>query len=330
MKSDVVGRALAIAAVVLAASTYTLISIGGLVRNAGAGLACPDWPLCHGQLVPSQMLSATASSESVSLTGSHSTPIGQAPVQVFLEWFHRMIAGLVSLLLVGLSAFVAFSPRYRPPLLGPCLLALVLLLAQVVLGGLTVLGILSPKWVTSHLAVGLGFFAVLVVIALRFRSLTPVRGNKNSAAIRSGGLKWYFVVAAAAVYIQAVLGGLVSSNYAGLACPDFPKCLGSWWPIQMNLSWLAQKNVALHYVHRIGALVLTLYLGGLLGYCLWTQRLNVGLRRALWASGALLGVQVALGVSMVWLQIPLLASVGHLAVAAALWGLQVMVAHELG
>src|SRR3954454_16192043 len=75
---------------------FLLISLGGLVRNAGAGLSCPDWPLCYGRVVP---------------------PMSY---QVFLEWFHRLIAGSVSCALIGITAFIAYKPLLRKPLLKFC------------------------------------------------------------------------------------------------------------------------------------------------------------------------------------------------------------------
>src|SRR5262249_55243856 len=125
----------------LAVLIFGLISLGGLVRNAGAGLACPDWPLCFGEVVPPM------------------------DYQIFLEWFHRLIAGTVSTLLLGLSVYIFWKPTLRKRLWKYCALALALLGAQVVLGGLTVLGLLNPKWVSSHLAVGLAFFGTVLVLS---------------------------------------------------------------------------------------------------------------------------------------------------------------------
>jgi len=273
------------ASLALALLIFGLISLGGLVRNAGAGLSCPDWPLCYGKVVPPM------------------------DMQVFLEWFHRLIAGSVSVLLLSISAIVFAKADLRKRLGTYAASGLALLAAQIVLGGLTVLGLLDPKWVSSHLAVGIAFFGTMVLLALEARECTSPRKTKSS--LLSTGATVVLTV----VYLQIILGGVVSSNYAGLACPDFPTCYGQWIPELTGL-------VKLQFMHRVGALVATI---GVLS-------LVVALRskkKTLWLGlTGLLLVQLALGIGSVFMKLPLLMSVAHLAVGTALFGTLVVTRYE--
>ena len=173
----------------IAIATLLLMAVGSATRVMNAGLACPDWPLCYGQLVPTQQMN----------------------LQVFLEWFHRLDAsliGLSTLALVGLSWwFRKELPKWLP---WAALGALGLIVFQGVLGGLTVTQMLRFDIVTAHLGTALLFFATLVVIAL---CLTPYQGTTTA-----GKLKWVSLSAAILVYIQCLLGGLVGSRWALHQC----------------------------------------------------------------------------------------------------------------
>ncbi len=173
----------------IAIATLLLMAVGSATRVMNAGLACPDWPLCYGQLVPTQQMN----------------------LQVFLEWFHRLDAsliGLSTLALVGLSWwFRKELPKWLP---WAALGALGLILFQGVLGGLTVTQMLRFDIVTAHLGTALLFFATLVVIAL---CLTPYQGTTTAKKLR-----WVSLTAAILVYIQCLLGGLVGSRWALHQC----------------------------------------------------------------------------------------------------------------
>src|SRR5215831_18488850 len=125
---------------------FGLIVIGSVVRTTGSGLACPDWPLCQGQLIPPFQLN------------------------VLIEWFHRLVALLVSLLLFATCGWALLRSEVRSRLGGLAALAVVLLFAQVVLGALTVWKLLSPLVVSSHLAVALLLFSTLLMLALSAQS----------------------------------------------------------------------------------------------------------------------------------------------------------------
>ena len=165
------------------------MAVGSATRVMNAGLACPDWPLCYGQLVPTQQMN----------------------LQVFLEWFHRLDAsliGLSTLALVGLSWwFRKELPKWLP---WACLGALGLIVFQGILGGLTVTQMLRFDIVTAHLGTALLFFASLVIIAL---CLTPYQGTTTA-----GTLRWVSLTAAILVYVQCLLGALVGSRWALHQC----------------------------------------------------------------------------------------------------------------
>lgn len=173
----------------IAIATLLLMAVGSATRVMNAGLACPDWPLCYGQLVPSQQMN----------------------LQVFLEWFHRLDAALVSIsamALVGLSCWYRRClPKWLPL---ASTFALGLILFQAVLGGLTVTQLLRFDIVTAHLGCALLFFITMLVIGC---ALLPYQGT---AAV--GKLPWLGLTAAILVYLQSLLGGLVASQWALHQC----------------------------------------------------------------------------------------------------------------
>jgi heme A synthase len=170
---------------------FLLLVVGGIVSATGSGLGCPDWPLCHGQLIPDFNNR-----------------------EVFIEWSHRLVASLVGLLVLA-TAIVAWREKMR--LVAG--LSLFLLLAQARLGGLTVkLELTSPEVTTAHLALGFALFAVLVIInALANRG--SLANQKTSEVIFKLALTTMLIV-----YVQILIGGYVRHTTAGLACLDFPFC----------------------------------------------------------------------------------------------------------
>ena len=173
----------------LCIATLLLMAIGSATRVMNAGLACPDWPLCYGQLVP----------------------MAQMNLQVFLEWFHRLDASLIGF---GAIALMGLSWWHRKELPGwlpwASTFALGLIVFQGVLGGLTVTQLLRFDIVTAHLGTALLYFMTLLVIGI---SMMPYKGTGNV-----GKLPWVGLTAAVFVYLQSLLGGLVASQWALHQC----------------------------------------------------------------------------------------------------------------
>jgi cytochrome c oxidase assembly protein subunit 15 len=269
-------RALAPGFAVLTGVTVGLIVLGALVRAHEAGLACPDWPLCFGEFVPAFDL------------------------RVAFEWSHRVLAGGVSIAFAAL-AFAAVHRGTSAAVRQLIALGAALLLLQVALGALTVWHLLASWTVTSHLVTGNAFALTLLLIACALRE-DGVPPSATRAARR------WLPAAAAVLFLQLVLGGLVSSRYAGMACPEWPTCNGGlWFP-----SW--RGPVGLHLLHRSNGYLLL----ALLVAAAWALRADprVG-RAARWAAG-LAVAQVAVGVANVRLGIPVEVTALHSLLAALL------------
>jgi cytochrome c oxidase assembly protein subunit 15 len=281
-------RRLAAAAAALVALTTGLIVLGALVRAHGAGLACPDWPLCFGELVP------------------------RFDFHVAFEYAHRVVAGSVSVLFIALAAVAVREPGWRASLSRPIGLAVVLLALQVVLGGLTVLHLLASWTVTSHLLVGNAFNATLLWIALSLRSAGrgddgdgPAAGTGRALGPRA---RRALALAAVLLALQLALGGLVSSTYAGMACPEWPRCNGDvWFP-----AW--RGSVGLHLAHRWNAYLLL----GALVLGAWATRGAGRIGRLALLAAALGLAQAAVGVANVLLGIPVEITALHSLLAALL------------
>lgn len=274
---------------VSALATFGLIVLGAVVRSTGSGLACPDWPLCHGRIIP------------------------PFQPQVMLEWFHRVAAFAVSLLTLGLTIAILARADLRRALGVRLALALGLLTMQIVLGALTVWHLLQFAVVTWHLGNALLFLLALLAIAERAQRLVegaPVTRVPLGPLI---GL----ATATAATLLQTLLGGLVSTNHAGLACPDFPGCHGVLLPALEGL-------VGLQMIHRLGAYLLLVLM---VGVAFGAQRVeDARVRAAAQVAPALVLLQVVLGVFNVLLAVPVWVTAAHLATATALFALLALAA----
>lgn len=265
----------------LAAASFALIVLGALVRAHGAGLACPDWPLCFGQLIP------------------------VFDLRVAFEWSHRALAGGITLGLAALTLGLR-GRAWRGAVRRPLILAWALLGVQIGLGGLTVLLKLQPWTVTAHLLVGTSFCLVLVWTARDLFELG--REPAPERAILSGSARVLLALSALLLLLQITLGGMVSSHAAGLACADFPSCDG----VSMAPSFTGL--VGLHVLHRFCAYALCA------SYLLltWLTR-HAGFTGRLVRSGMrLLLLQLAFGVLNVLLRLPIELTALHSAVAAGI------------
>jgi heme a synthase len=298
-------RRVALAGTVLAAAVVVL---GAWVRLTAAGLGCPDWPGCYGHALPQ------ASQE-----------FGRDFAKALHEMVHRYFAGTLILAISTLLAW-AFVNRSDPaqPRAIPAALFLVVCL-QGALGALTVTLRLTPMIVTAHLLGGLTTLGLLFWL-----SLSPERDNLSAA---ERPLRAFAVAGLCVLAVQLALGGWTSSNYAAIACPDFPTCQNSWWPpmdfadayrqsprigIDYEGGVLAQPaRVAIHVTHRLGALVTGLTLMTLAGLA-WRRARSRRLKlAAAWLALAVC-VQIALGIATVRWAVPLALATLHNAGAALL------------
>ena len=281
-------RALALAAVVL---TFVVVVVGAYVRLSDAGLGCPDWPLCYGRPIPDAMEDARA----------------------WKEMAHRYLAGTLGILLFVL--LIAAWRTRQSPWLATAIAALVVF--QATLGKWTVTLLLKPAIVVAHLAGGMAILGLLVWLLLS-RYTVP----------RATVLRLPDALALAMLSVQILLGGWVSSNYAALACPDLPLCLGQALP-PMDfgnafhlLRELGRTDtgellpqaalVAIHWTHRMFALVVVMFVG-------WAAIRAYKVSKPLGTAIALLLIgQVLLGIANVAFNLPLALAAAHNAGAAAL------------
>ena len=258
-----------------------LILLGGLVRITGAGLACPDWPLCRGRIVP---------------------PL-EGPV--LIEYMHRLVAASVSLLVVlTTAAAVAVRTRVRGAV-WMATSALAIVAVQIILGALTVKLRLSPVLVTVHLAVANLFLAALIVQAVE-----ALRGAADAPPAALSFRRAAYA-ATAATYVMILIGGYVASSGAGLSCPDLPLCRG--------LSMIpADPEAHVHMLHRGWSLVvlgLVLAAAGAATRSGWRAAAVMGR-----VAAALVAAQFALGILNVATRLAPAVRVAHLGLAALLFG----------
>lgn len=332
-KDAPVARRLQVLTLVTLFLTFDLVVFGAFTRLTDSGLGCPDWPGCYGSASPVGAQLHIDAAQSAMPTG---------PVTHFKAWIemiHRYLATGVGVLILTLTLLTWMAHREQRRATGLSNSASILspwwptaTLAWVCLqgafGALTVTMKLFPAIVTMHLLGGLVLLALLRVQSVRYaqaQAQEQVKPGMLSAANRR-----FVMVAFALLWLQIALGGWVSTNYAVLACSDFPACQGSFWPA-MDFSqgftlWRElgaghegayisfQALTAIHYVHRLGAYVLFAVLMRLA----WRLHALPACRlQARWLAGLTL-LQVATGLSNVVLGWPLLAAVGHTGGAAAL------------
>ncbi len=312
--------------------TLVLVMLGAFVRLSDAGLGCPDWPGCYGHLigVPEAEHHVVAANEAYP-----ERPV-EAP-KAWKEMVHRYVAGVLGLLILAL-AIMAWLRRDQPgqPVGLPFAL-LVLVIFQALLGMWTVTLLLKPLIVTAHLLGGMATLALLFWLVLRSG------GHWASLATRSAGfLRGLATAALLVLLVQIFLGAWTSTNYAALACPDFPTCQGRWWPqtnfgeaftlwhgLGINYEYGVLENaprMTIHLTHRIGAIITLFVMLGLAAYLFKQQASRAwhGLAAALLAAVSL---QVGLGVAIVLFHLPLPLAVAHNGGAALLLLVLVAINH---
>lgn len=271
----------------LIAATFCLIVLGALVRANDAGLACPDWPLCFGEFIP------------------------RIDLRVGFEYAHRVLAGGVGICFAALAVAIVRRPGLRARCALPLGVAAVLLAVQILLGALTVWQLLAAWTVTSHLLTGNAFAATLLW------TLLSLGGDTERPRVR-GPVRGALAAAAVLLFLQMLLGGLVASLYAGLACTEWPACNnGVWFPS-------FEGSLGTHLFHRWNGVLLV---GALAAF--WrAARSQPGLSRVAGIALIVGLAQIAVGVANVLTRIPAEITGLHSALATALVLLLTAAAHR--
>lgn len=302
---------------------FVVIVLGAYVRLSDAGLGCPDWPGCYGHLI-----GVPDSDHEV----AHANDNFERAVEAGKAWkemIHRYFAGTLGLLIFVIAIYLFKKDNQGERHIPSGIILASLLIFQAMLGMWTVTLQLKPLIVMGHLLGGFTLFNLLAWQWLRTSKLQPV--------INVSEAKPLFILSIFVTLIlvcQIALGGWVSSNYAALACVDFPKCQQSWWPTMdfkdAFILWRGlgvdyefgvldhPARVAIHYVHRIGALVTT---AAIIFYVsrLWNKSDSANLlRRIAYIIISLLLIQVSLGISNIVFKLPLAVAVMHNGVALLL------------
>lgn len=313
-----------------------VVMLGAWTRLVDAGLGCPDWPGCYG------FLSVPQSADSIALAELR---FPHAPVDAAKGWpemIHRYFAGALGLVILGLAVFaVRRRNDAQIPLKLPLfLLAMVVL--QAAFGMWTVTLKLWPQVVSAHLLGGFTTLTLLFLLTLRLRKSPVILSPGQSEQLKAP--RRLLVAALVAVVIQIALGAWVASNYAAVACTDLPTCQGQWWPDMdfehgfnffqhVGPNYLGgqlnnEGRVAIHVSHRLGALAVLVVVGAALVF-LWRRTRHRELRQGAALVGLLLGLQLMLGLTNIWLQLPVAVAVAHNAGGAALLLSLVYLIHRL-
>jgi len=311
--------------------TFDLVIFGAFTRLTDSGLGCPDWPGCYGSVSPVGAKLHIEAAQNAMPTGPVTHP------KAWIEMIHRYLATGVGVLIMTLTLVTWRARREqrrnphdenRGQLLSIWwpVLTLAWVCLQGAFGALTVTMKLFPAIVTLHLLGGLILLALLRAQSVRYAQVQ----EQTLPAVLSNGNRQFLMAAFALLWLQIALGGWVSTNYAVLACADFPSCQNSFWPSmdfkQGFTLWRElgagheggyisfQALTAIHYVHRLAAYAV---FGVLMLLSFRLQRISALRQQARWLAGLTL-LQVITGLSNVVLGWPLIAAVAHTGGAAAL------------
>jgi cytochrome c oxidase assembly protein subunit 15 len=255
----------------VSAATVLLIVAGGLVTSTGSGLAVPDWPTSYGW-------------------NMFTFPMRHMVGGIFYEHGHRLIASGVGVLTIVLAVWIwKAEPRRWMRMLGFAALAAVCL--QGLLGGITVLYFLPTPVSTAHAGLAQIFFCMTIALAL-FTS----RGwmDPEAPPVDDRMLRIAATTTTAVIYLQILVGATMRHSEAGLAIPDFPLVFGGLWPPEWT------TKIAIHYAHRVGAIIVTLAIGATVGHALYHHPARAELRRPAMLLSCLVLGQVTLGAFVIW------------------------------
>lgn len=299
--------------------TFDLVLFGAFTRLTDSGLGCPDWPGCYGAASPTGAHAQISEAQAQMPTG----PVTHR--KAWIEMIHRYLATGVGVLITTLAVATWWQRRrqHLPVGTGWPLATLVWVCIQGAFGALTVTMKLQPAIVTLHLLGGMILLALLCVQAVAY---AHAEGRTPAVGIAPAARGW-LLAAYALLWLQVALGGWVSTNYAVLACSDFPTCQGRWWP-EMDFAqgfelWrdlgktAAGEHItfaaltAIHYAHRLAAYAVL----AVLAACAWKVRDTLPVQSR-WLAGLVVW-QFVSGLTNVVLDWPLVAAVAHTGGAAA-------------
>ncbi|MCH8345393.1 MAG: COX15/CtaA family protein [Chloroflexi bacterium] len=270
--------------------TYALIILGGTVRVTDSGLACPDWPRCQGQWIPS-------------LEG-----------HVLIEYSHRLAAASVGLIILGTAIAAWLWHRDNRFVVAGATAAVLLVIVQIVVGGVTVNMELPDTIVALHLAIALIILAVLVATAVGafwYHRLPPSDTSDPNRVLSPGAAPGLAAVTALATFGLILLGSYVANSGAALVYPDWPLFDG-------RLVSAGGRLADLHWAHRMMAVIVGLLLLGL-AVQTWRQGRRPALIAAMGCALVLYVAEVLVGASNIWFELATSVRIVHLALASALW-----------
>jgi len=259
--------------------TFFLILLGGIVHSSGSSLACPDWPLCYGQFFP-EMRGGVA-----------------------IEHSHRLLASFIGLLTIALVVMSTRQPERGLKRLA--MLALALVIIQGVLGGITVLYQLPTAISTTHLAISMLFFSLILWI-----TLSSFAGSTPGIRLQEG--RSWILLATGLIYCQIVLGGLVRHTGASAACPDLPFCFGMPWPLGLH------PSTQLHMLHRWFGVLVGLVVLSMSFFLLRQPDLDKPLKFIAKNAVFLIIIQIMVGMASVWTQMNMIVVTAHLGIGVLL------------
>lgn len=249
-----------------------LIVLGAFVRAMDAGLACPDWPLCFGDIIPDFQL------------------------QVYLEFLHRALAGIIAIACFILHIKLIRNKKIPDSIKNICIVSLTVLMAQIIMGGLTVTLQLDSYVVATHLMLAMFFLLTLLWI---YYYISGVKKIKAQAFTKIFSLVSFFVI-----LIQILIGGLVASHYAALVCTDFPLCHGKFIPTFSGI-------IGLQVIHRLWAYLVTIVLIAFSIHILRNKKTLSEISTQAKLLSVFIIVQVIIGISNIIFHTPPLLTITH-------------------
>src|SRR3954469_1581428 len=278
-----------------AVTTFLLVVVGAIVRSTGSGMGCPDWPTCHGALIPP--LSDTAA---------------------WIEWVHRTIAVIVGLLVLALVIVAFRRERATRSLVVASVAALVLTAFQAYLGKVTVDTSNASQWVTAHLATAMMLLGLLTFIAVRahFPAKLPDRGASQRLTLA-------VMFAAACTYALLLFGAQVTATGSALVFPDWPLFSGQLVPTLSSDPNVAAMQTA-HFVHRFVAAIVAGVVWGV-AWAVWRAvrrgRASQSVLALVGTAAALYAIQLVVGALQIWTALAPWAVALHVGLGAAIWAL---------